>query len=434
MIDYGHSHVWLFAVLAVLLETTACFYEKATLGRAVGIGVLVGLAVLTRPTEAIVALVPLFFGLDFWSKKARAERFGFFKTNFRLIAAAVLAAAAVGSIQLFYWKTVTGDWFFYSYQNETFSFSKPHFIDGLFSARKGWLVWTPLMALALAGFWPFFRRKRALFGLLALHTALNLWITFAWDCWWYGGSIGQRAMVQSYAMLALPLAAFVEWASERDWRRLVFVPTAAFLVFLNLFLIYQGPLVGLGLDCDATTPAFFRRMFLNFRPTRDDLKMLDSKDDFGDRARRDRRMLGEFDFSKKPDSSAVWRGAFDEKKGALVIDGSSEFVPIGTFFPPKEAEWLRFSGFFEAENYDWDSGRTPRLVLFGQTASGEKRRYLEYRPMRILEPNTRREIKFDLRLKRKGIEKVVVYFWQPTRDGKPLWLREARIEAFSAED
>ena len=34
--------------------------------------------------------------------------------------------------------------------------------------------------------------------------------THTW-LWWYGGSIGQRALVQSYAVLALPWAAAVAW-------------------------------------------------------------------------------------------------------------------------------------------------------------------------------------------------------------------------------
>mgnify|MGYP003593392854 CR=1 FL=1 len=39
----------------------------------------------------------------------------------------------------------------------------------------------------------------------------NVYVVSSWWCWWYGGSYGQRAFIESYAVLALPLAALIQW-------------------------------------------------------------------------------------------------------------------------------------------------------------------------------------------------------------------------------
>ena len=38
--------------------------------------------------------------------------------------------------------------------------------------------------------------------LVPLVLLLFIYIAFAWDIWWYGGSLGQRSMVQAYAVLS----------------------------------------------------------------------------------------------------------------------------------------------------------------------------------------------------------------------------------------
>ena len=34
-------------------------------------------------------------------------------------------------------------------------------------------------------------------------------MTAAWDIWWYGGSFGQRALIQAYPVLLFPIAALL---------------------------------------------------------------------------------------------------------------------------------------------------------------------------------------------------------------------------------
>ena len=60
----------------------------------------------------------------------------------------------------------------------------------------------------------------------------------AWHDWHYGGSYSSRALVQSYALLALPFAAFLERAFASRWRWPA-LALCGYLLVVNLFQIKQ---------------------------------------------------------------------------------------------------------------------------------------------------------------------------------------------------
>ena len=218
-IDGAMTHNNVFTLYALLLLMTHRFYVRASWPKALLIGACVGLMALTRPTEIIAALIPLLWGLELGRKGALKERLTFFGTHWQKLVAAAVITLLIGSIQLFYWKYVSGDWLVYSYQDQGFDWLRPHLNDGLFSYKAGWLIYTPLMVFGLIGFWPLLRQKSSLFPALFLHAMLFIYVAFSWSVWWYGGSLGQRTMVQEYAVLAFPLAAFLQWvfwARSRD--------------------------------------------------------------------------------------------------------------------------------------------------------------------------------------------------------------------------
>lgn len=151
-IDGAMTHNHLFTLYALLLYSSIRFYEKASYGWALSIGLLVGLATLTRPTELLTALIPLFWQLDFLSRSAIAKRLAFFKQQLPKLGLAVVAVIAVGMLQLLYWKYTANEWIVYSYEDQGFSWLRPHFYAGLLSYKAGWLVYTPFMVFALMGF------------------------------------------------------------------------------------------------------------------------------------------------------------------------------------------------------------------------------------------------------------------------------------------
>jgi hypothetical protein len=70
--------------------------------------------------------------------------------------------------------------------------------------------------------------------------ALNIYIVFSWWCWWYGGTYGQRSMIDSYALLAIPLAFGVQYVSGKKMiLKGILVSISLFFIWLNIFQTYQ---------------------------------------------------------------------------------------------------------------------------------------------------------------------------------------------------
>ncbi|MCB0545901.1 MAG: hypothetical protein KDC70_20400, partial [Saprospiraceae bacterium] len=174
---------------------------------------------------------------------------------------------------------VSGDWIVYSYQEQGFSWLKPHIRNGLFSYRAGWLIYTPVMGFALLGFITLARQYRQLFPATFLFTLLFIYIAFAWDIWWYGGSLGQRSMVQAYAVLALPLASFITWAGRRAWTAYSFAALCLFFAYANLWWTHQAHLGGLFASEQMNRP-YFQRVFLRNHVPDEVQKLLDTDELF----------------------------------------------------------------------------------------------------------------------------------------------------------
>jgi hypothetical protein len=108
----------------------------------------------------------------------------------RLLLAALIAGCII-SIQLIYWKSVSGHWLVYSYQDQGFSWLHPHIFDYAFSYRSGWLIYTPAMLLAIIGFIPLiFRGPQRV--MIIVFCGIAFYIVSAWDVWWYAGMGGGR--------------------------------------------------------------------------------------------------------------------------------------------------------------------------------------------------------------------------------------------------
>ena len=268
--DGAMAHTYLFTGYALLLWLTLRWHEQPSRGRALGIGLTLGLLVLIRPSEAVAALIPLLWGLD--SRAALRSKLTLLQARWPDVLLLVLGGVLGVLPQGLYWHWATGHWLFYSYGDQHFSFLHPHLKEVLTSARKGWLLYTPLAGLALLGLGALWRQQRGVAVAAIAFLMANLWVVAAWDIWWYGGSIGQRSLVQSYAVLALGGAAAVAWLlapGRRPAWRWAACALAVLGVDLNLLQHWQY-MNGIIVPDGMTKPYYFA-IFNNPRPTQDDL-------------------------------------------------------------------------------------------------------------------------------------------------------------------
>lgn len=231
------SHGVLFLLNAVLLAVTVRWYETWRWREAALLGLVMGLLVLVRPTEAWMALVPALWGLT--SGAAVRERAAALWQHRGQVLLAVLLAAVLVSLQLLFWHQVGGAWYIDTYPGEKFNFRDPHLLDGLFSFRKGWLVYTPIMAFALLGIFLLRQRLRVALPVLLALLPLVLYVTYSWWDWGYGGSFSARPLISLYPLLALPLAALIDWCRRSPWLLHGFALVLVLCIALNLFQTWQ---------------------------------------------------------------------------------------------------------------------------------------------------------------------------------------------------
>ena len=272
-IDSAHTHGPLFFLYALLIYLSISWHKNPTLFKSIGIGFVYGLMCTIRPTEIIAILIPVFWGLGSW--EGLKTRIALSRMNSFGILLSVLAFLITPVIQMTYWKIVTGHFIFYSYVGQTFSWLHPHIIDVLLSYRKGWLIYTPIALLFIIGLPFLYKKSPNLFYVVFLFFLVNLYIISSWDIWWYGGSLGQRALVQSYALLVFPLAAFLHEASQKTWSKIFLGIFCFFSILHNLSFHYKAH-SSAPFEAEAMTAAFFKRSYFEFAPNPEFYKLLDT--------------------------------------------------------------------------------------------------------------------------------------------------------------
>ncbi len=233
----GMAHPCAFATVAALLYFTRKWYETARFQNALGLGIALGLTCIIRVTDAIVIAIPLLWAIrdgHTWSR-----RIAWLKLHLGQAVIVIVVVALCIMPQLFYWKFTSGHWLFNSYQGEAFHWTKPMIISGLFSFKNGWLVYTPLMVMALLGIPMLKKTGREILWPLLAWLPLQLYIIYSWWCWNYINGFGSRPMIDGYALLAFPYAALLQSVWHRRVLRMMAMTAFFACAALNLFQTWQ---------------------------------------------------------------------------------------------------------------------------------------------------------------------------------------------------
>ncbi len=207
-IESSYPHIYSFFLISLFLALTIRYYERQGHVNIILIGLLLGLITLVRPTNIIIVLVFLLWEIDSYKK---------FSARIKLLTGNLLHPGLFITCffipwipQMIYWNEITGSLFYFSYTGERFFFGNPHIIDGLFSFRKGLILYTPIVILMWFGIYFMNKKLKTTRPAIILFTIINSYIIFSWWCWWYGGCYGQRPFIDSFALYALPLAALID--------------------------------------------------------------------------------------------------------------------------------------------------------------------------------------------------------------------------------
>jgi len=259
------SHNLLFSLYAAIVYLTIRWHTSFRMRDMLLLGICCGLTALCRASEIICVVIPLLYGIsNVASFKQKVHLLWAYKGQVVVFAFVVMA---VGFIQLGYYKYASGHFVINPYgagnPGEGLEFLHPHILEVLFSFRKGWFIYTPLMLFVVLGFHGLYRRNRDLFLPVLVFGLLSLYIVASWSCWWFGTCFGNRGLIACYAVLSLPLGYFFEDVLQRKVRYLV-LPVFVLFIALNLFQTWQ--VRESILDATNVSRAYYFSMFLQTKP------------------------------------------------------------------------------------------------------------------------------------------------------------------------
>ncbi len=267
----GMGHPYSFFLYCCILLLTQRIYKTFKPAHFFLLGLSIGLAILIRPVDIFVLLIPILWPLPNLVKvyKILFSEYKFF------ILLSLIAALLPWIPQLLYWKATTGSYLYYSYGQEGFNFSNPEIIKGLFSFRKGWFVYSPLVFLGFVGLIISLKdyRYKEYAIITLIFYGISFFVIFSWHQWFYGGSFGARVMINSLPLLAIPLSILFEKLLRLHG--LLITPLLliiSFFIYLNLFQSWQYNQAII--HWDSMNKKYYWRVFLKDHCTEEDRQLL----------------------------------------------------------------------------------------------------------------------------------------------------------------
>lgn len=195
------SHAGSFFLSVLVLDVWLKRGERLGPGRAVLLGLLIGLATMVRWQNGILLVLP---GLTILID-GRQDTRGALRA-----AAGLLAAFVLGILpQLAVFKAIFGVYVLpYPVQGRHYlRLDRPALLETFFSSRHGLLYWTPVLWAGFLGYLPLLRQKPRSYGLLLVPLALMSYVNACSEDWWAGGSYSNRRFDSVLPFLALGLSA-----------------------------------------------------------------------------------------------------------------------------------------------------------------------------------------------------------------------------------
>lgn len=232
----SHSHVYSFAAIAVFLLFTTLFFRTGGNKYLMLAAMMLGVIVLIRPTNILIMLSIPFVAAESEVFQQRIKQLLQSKVVLLFF---ILVFLSVFMLQPVFNFIQLGEISLWSYRNEGFIFQKPALLSFLFSYRKGFFVYTPLMLLIVPAMVTLWQRSLYQFITFLAYFLSLVFMLSSWWNWFFGDSFGMRAMIDHYPVLVLPIAELIRQLSGKRVTTAIISIFLGGVIILNLVQTYQ---------------------------------------------------------------------------------------------------------------------------------------------------------------------------------------------------
>ncbi|MFZ4399863.1 MAG: hypothetical protein ACOYO1_07505 [Bacteroidales bacterium] len=431
------SHNYLFTMYTLILWLTILWHKSFKTKHAVLLAIICGISILSRPSEMVCLLIPLLWGIR--DKYTLIEKIKLLKKHNYQVFLFISILLIIGSLQFIYWKIQTGKFIYNSYGEnsvEGFEFLHPYIYEVLFSFRKGWLIYTPLMGFSMLGLIVLYKKNPAIFYAIFIFFIINLYIVSSWSCWWYAQSFSQRSLVQIYPIMAILLGYYISWMNEQK----IFLKYFGFILLLLCLLLnlFQTLQFNAGIiNGDRMTRKYYFKVFGKMQKNDQDTTLLlvyrsfDGSEQFSNEKEYTSKKHFKMDFENAdcPDSTYAHSGKYSFCINSFSIYSPPIEVPYCDL-TKKEHAWIRASAYIYPV---FESNSLSLVIHFTHNNIIYKYMKLDTEGLN-LKINQWNKINFNYltpEIIQKN-DKIRIYFW--LRGKNPVYIDDLQVEVFERND
>ena len=438
------SHNYIFTLYCMMIYYVIRWHETLKIKFIIGIAITAGLAILSRPSEVVCLVIPALWGV--YNIKSFKGKLVLLLKYWNQISIFLIIILLIGLPQLLYWKWITGKYLYMSYNNagEGFEFLHPYLKEVLFSFRKGWYIYTPMMLFATIGFYNVYKMKIEIFWALFIFFILNIYVVSSWSCWWYADSFGQRALVQSLAIMAIPLGFYLQKISTGNiFKKTIIIIICVLFVFLNFFQSWQ---INHGiLATSRMTRAFYFKTFFKTKIKEEDKKLLlvsrsyDGIEKMPDVSEFNHTNLVKFnyddindvDYKNFIDSTVHYSGKYSIK-----LDSSKPFSPAYKksfkFLTDKEYAWIKITAYI-FPNVEFKSSPASLVITFLHKECNYKYFTIDFEKQNLKVKEWNKITAYYMTPEVRNLnDELSVYFW--LRGNKTFYVDDLAIDLYEPKE
>ena len=202
----AYSHVYSFFLILGFLYFARSYFTTENRKSLFWSIIFLGIIFLVRPVNVLILLfLPLI--AENYSSFFNAIK-SMFNKHIKTTIFSVVIVILLLQIQCLIWYFQTGSWMYYAYGEESFNWSDLHFIDFLFSYRKGFFLWAPwfFLVFIIGIIGHLLLKKSQRLVLFVVSFSVLIYVLSSWWAWTYGGSLGARPMIDFYPLFLVFIA------------------------------------------------------------------------------------------------------------------------------------------------------------------------------------------------------------------------------------
>ncbi len=235
-------------------------------------------------------------------------------------------------------------------------------------------------------------------------------------------------MIQIYPILAIPMAAFIEWVLDRKFLKYLFWVFGLFCIWFNGMVLWQSHAPNGGFDTEYMNRVYFWQIFgKTYVPVEWSI-LMDKNERFINNKKNIESVYAN-DFENEKDTTKVNNKYAHSGTKAAYVSRDIEFSSVQLIpLPENKPRGIRLSAFFYTNIKQWETWRMPQFTIAFEN-KGEVVKHTMIRISRLLGENEWQEIGYDTEIPAERFDNIKIYLWNADSD-KPLWMDDIKVSYF----